>query len=418
MPNCKVLAHMHMRSAIQAFHSLLPNFHLQRLTPFVFALASSLFPLNKIMSRAMKKQKRAAHAVSSIDTEKDLVNFEKKSTKQKIIFGRQVVLAGVSLFDLEGVQKKGDIHSRSSALFYQPSLVERAGMVSQIPLPPFLKPILHNEKYFRGVFGGRGFQKRLIAHHEAHEDSRLEIMGMFKLKTKFFSPCSFFNGLLSFCGERIVTSMVERKKYSGTQFVVLIPLDFCFNVFMPGLEVCGWERVETSIQGRCCLETKSKFVLEATIASMHASLDGKRVNAKLVLLPVDQRIGAGYEAGDVNTDIMLDKCPYEMSRHELLEYISRNNFFGKEAVFFENCASYELAQAVIDFFITQDNFVGVEYVYSLTKGTDGLYGQIMAEPERRGFGLARIVVCVFMSKYKVQYDAELGTHQPTIEKLL
>lgn len=299
-----------------------------------------------------------------------------------------------------------EITDRASKYFYCSSQRERIERLSRAPLPIFLIPIKDNAEYFSAVFASSENPCQLIEqHHEKYESVRMELASIFAVESQIMDPCLLFNRLLSYCGERISGCMTRRKKRSSTQFFVILPYEFAFKILPRAFLVAGWEQVTTNHNdGRIVLRAKSRFVFENTIASSHNQLTGKVITRKFVYLNEDQQTGLGY-AEEERQAAVVTKSPYDMEKSELLKLMEEQGLFEDEEEMWRAAPTYELAQKVFEWVSGNGAFFGVEYFYGVCNH-DGSFSDMVIVPEKHGFGMARVVIMVFLSKFKIEFSEE------------
>jgi hypothetical protein len=333
----------------------------------------------------------------------------KMNEKQLRSFARKILAAGINVSDIQAKSKRHPGYfDRSSDFYYCKNFSQRAERLSFIPLPVFLLPIQKNTEYFLAAFETTD-EDRVKKHRKAYESCRKRLLDIFSIRNSYLDSCSMFNNLMQHCGDKFLACMNERRKYPQAKFQVVLPYNFALDVVVPGLKVAGWSEIEAKRKdGRVILRALSRFVLENTIACSNHNLKGKPVSRKAVYLHPDQQTGEGFSPA-VREAAMVDKSPFEMKRGELLTVFERNEWFGEDSERWGSSPTYELATKVFDELSVAKDLYGVDSYFSVTP-IENSWCDLIFLPDRSSFGLAKLYVVFFLSKFRVEFSAQQNKH--------
>ena len=343
---------------------------------------------------------------SETTTFEDLLSFKNAATK-----------GGVSVRSFDGFDFE-DLCDRGSKFFYPPTEAEREERLRDTPQPLLLIPLIESKNFFEGVFSSEEDVEGSVAKHCAEFEPIREVLkGYVMVESLLCDHSGMLNGILAFLGQRVATCMSEKKRYPACQIVTTAPFSFAKYLFAEFLQMSGFEKSSKQYSdGRIVLSTKSRFLFENKIGSPYNQVSGKAVTRKLRYVPPKSQIGKGF-GNTVKSNSVVTKDPYCLEKQECLSIMESQNLFDDDEEYFRNSAPlYELQYKIFDWAIENDELYGVDFVYGVEQTTPHSKSknicQVIIAKDRNGLNIAKIVLCVRLSKFKVGFSVEHQQHLP------
>ena len=258
-------------------------------------------------------------------------------------------------------------------------------------------------------------------HIDEFEPTREHLMSLMSVECVVLDSCAPLNGVYCYIGGEIQSLMSNRKRYPLGQFALQLPKGFATKVFVPTLLVSGYkEEKSDKSDGRLLLTTSSLFLLENTfkLGSAYNQPSARVVMRSLKYLESNMRVGHGYTA-PIESGQILKKHPYELTKEEALNVFAAANLFDDEEDYFRSEAPlYELQFNIFQWATTTNQLYGVDYAFGVCPfGTRKSVVEISVVDDRRSFEISKVIICVNLAKFKVQFNSEEDKHLPAMNML-